>query len=64
VQVSRSVSTLEPHADFARVVARFNVHHSRAAAHGAVFNVSLLLAAALVDVELFGLSAKRANRLG
>jgi hypothetical protein len=57
-KVDDSLAPLEPHANFAVRVARFDVHDSRATANGAVFNVHLRFAAARIHVELLSLAAE------
>jgi hypothetical protein len=57
-KVDHSLAPLEPHANFAVGVARFDVHDSRATTNGAVLNVHLRFAAARIHVELLGLAAE------
>jgi hypothetical protein len=56
-----SISSLEPHADLAGLVSGFDVHHSGAAADGAVLRILLMCASARINVELLGLATEGAR---
>jgi hypothetical protein len=57
----QSVSSFEPDAHFAGLVARFHMDDARTATNGAVLRISLPPASAWVHEKLLGLAAKRAG---
>jgi hypothetical protein len=61
VSCRASLPSLKPHVHLARFQARLHMNEPGAAADGAVLCIRLPLAAALVHVQLFGLSAKWAR---
>jgi hypothetical protein len=57
--IHRSLPALEPYADLARRVPRFDVNNPGTAAYGAVFRVHLRVTSTGIDVNLVALAAER-----
>lgn len=57
------IAAIEPNTHFTRLVTRFDVHDTRTAAYGAVFDVLLRLSAAHVDKHIVRFAAEGARHL-